>query len=221
MLKCRVPAVILAVAIGGAGLAACGSSASSSAAAARVTASASARPAASVSATPASSVSSASPTASPARTHSAAAEVSSAVPDPATSAAPDPATRAATHPAAIPHKVASSSTSSGTHDFTVPGITGDNIVIGHGSYTKVGTASVKLSICAQQTGAAFSVGTEAIAYNSSGGSQNLGAVILTGPGAPTCVSETIPFYTAHLTVHAFIGGDKGTITETGPVLTLY
>jgi len=213
MWKSRVPAVIFAVAIGGAGLAACGSSASSSAAAVQATASASA--------TPASSASSASPTASPARTHSAAAEISSAAPDPATSAAPDPATRAATHAAAIPRKVPSSSTSSGTHDFTVPGITGDNIVIGHGSYTKVGTASVKLSICAQQTGAAFSVGTEAIAYNSSGGSQNLGAVILTGPGAPTCVSETIPFYTAHLTVHAFIGGDKGTITETGPVLTLY
>ena len=103
----------------------------------------------------------------------------------------------------------------------MPGIAGDNIVTGHGSYTRVGTESVKVSICAQQTGAAFSVGTEAIAYNSSGGSQNLGAVILTGPGAPTCVSGTIPFYTAHLKVHAFIGGDKGTITETGPVLTLY
>ena len=103
----------------------------------------------------------------------------------------------------------------------MPGIAGDNIVTGHGTYAKVGTGSVKVSICAQQTGAAFSVGTEAIAYNSGGGSQNLGAVILTGPGAPTCVSETIPFYTAHLKVHAFIGGDKGTITETGPVLTLY
>ena len=214
MLKCRVPAVIIAVAIGGAGLAACGSSASSSAAAARATASSAAHASAT-------SASSASPTASPARTHSAAAEISSAAPDPATSAAPDPATSAATHAAAIPRKVPSSSTSSGTHDFTVPGITGDNIVTGHGSYTKIGTASVKVSICAQQTGAAFSVGTEAIAYNSSGGSQNLGAVILTGPGAPTCVSETIPFYTAHLKVHAFIGGDKGTITETGPVLTLY
>jgi hypothetical protein len=211
MLKCRVPAVIIAVAIGGAGLAACGSSASSSAAAAvRATASASAT-----------SASPASPTASPARTHSAAVEISSAAPDPATSAAPDPATSAATHAAAIPAKVPSSSTGPGTHYFTVPGIAGDNIVTGHGSYTRVGTESVKVSICAQQTGAAFSVGTEAIAYNSSGGSQNLGAVILTGPGAPTCVSGTIPFYTAHLKVHAFIGGDKGTITETGPVLTLY
>jgi hypothetical protein len=214
MLKCRVPAVIIAVAIGGAGLAACGSSASSSAAAG-------VRATASASATPASSASSASPTASPARTHSAAVEISSAAPDPATSAAPDPATSTATHAAAIPAKVPSSSTGSGTHYFTVPGIAGDNIVTGHGSYTRVGTGSVKVSICAQQTGAAFSVGTEAIAYNSSGGSQNLGAVVLTGPGAPTCVSGTIPFYTAHLKVHAFIGGDKGTITATGPVLTLY
>jgi hypothetical protein len=103
----------------------------------------------------------------------------------------------------------------------VPAIPGDDIVTGYGSYTKIGTARVKVTMCAKQTGAAFSVGTEALAYNSSGASQNLGAVILTGPGDPTCVTETIPFYTAHLKVHAFIGGDHGTIVKTGPVLTLY
>lgn len=103
----------------------------------------------------------------------------------------------------------------------MPAIPGDNIVTGYGSYTKNGTISVKVTICAKQTAPAFSVGAQAIAYNSSGGSTNLGAVILTGPGAPTCVSQTIPFYTAHLKVHAFIGGSKGTIEKTGPVLTLY
>jgi len=207
MLKCRIPAVIIAVAIGGAGLAACGSSASSSTAAAAASAS---------SASPAASPSTSSPTPSPTQTHSAAAKTSSA--------AEDPPTEGATHSTApLPHKATSApaSTTSGTHDFTVPVIAGNNIVTGHGSYTKNGTVSVKVTICAQQTGAAFSVGTEALAYNSSGGSQNLGAVILTGPGAPTCVSQTIPFYTAHLKVHAFIGGSKGTIAETGPVLTLY
>jgi hypothetical protein len=203
MLKCRVPAVIIAVAIGGAGLAACGSSSSSSTAAVSATSSA---------ATPAASATSPSATASPTNTPAAVKT---------SSAATDPATSAATHAAAVPRKVPTSTTTGGTRDFTVPEISGDNIVTGHGSYTKNGTVSVKVTICAQQTGSAFSVGTEAIAYNSSGGSQNLGAVILTGPGAPTCVSETIPFYTAHLKVHAFIGGDHGTITETGPVLTLY
>jgi hypothetical protein len=103
----------------------------------------------------------------------------------------------------------------------VPSISGDNIVSGYGSYEKEGTLKVKVTICAKQTAAAFSVGAEALAYNSSGASQNLGAVILTGPGDPTCVSETIPFYTAHLKVHDFIGGSKGTIDKTGPVLTLY
>jgi hypothetical protein len=205
MWKSRVPAVIFAVAIGGAGLAACGSSASSSTAALSTATS---------SATPGASASSSSPTASPTQTHSAAVKSSSAA------AAPE--TTSPTHVASIPHAASTEgSTSSGTHNFTVPIITGDNLVTGHGSYTKVGTESVKVTICAQQTGAAFSVGTEALVYNSSGGSQNLGAVILTGPGAPTCVSETIPFYTAHLKVHAFIGGDHGTIVKTGPVLTLY
>ena len=103
----------------------------------------------------------------------------------------------------------------------MPAIPGDDIVTGYGSYTKNGTASVKLTICAKQTANAFSVGTEAVAYNSSGGSTNLGAVILTGPGDPTCVSQTILFYTAHLKVHSFIGGSQGSISKTGPVLTLY
>jgi hypothetical protein len=103
----------------------------------------------------------------------------------------------------------------------VPVIPGDNIVCGYGSYTKIGTAQVKVVICAKQTADAFSVGTQALAYNSSGASKDIGAVILTGPGEPTCVSETFLFYTAHLKVHAFIGGNKGSITKTGPVLTLY
>ena len=103
----------------------------------------------------------------------------------------------------------------------MPAIPGDNIVDGYGSYTKNGTASVKVTICAKQTANAFSVGTEAVAYNSSGASTNLGAVILTGPGDPTCVSQNILFYTAHLKVHAFIGGSQGSISKTGPVLTLY
>jgi hypothetical protein len=78
-----------------------------------------------------------------------------------------------------------------------------------------------VTICAQQTGAAFSVGTQALLYSSSGSSKDLGAVILTGPGEPTCVSQTFLLYTAHMKVHAFIGGNKGTIAKTGPTLTLY
>jgi hypothetical protein len=103
----------------------------------------------------------------------------------------------------------------------VPAIPGDNVVSGYGSYTKIGTARVKVIMCAKQTGKAFSVGAVALAYNASGASQNLGATILTGPGQSSCVSTTFILYTAHLKVHAFIGGSNGTIVKTGPVLTLY
>jgi hypothetical protein len=112
-------------------------------------------------------------------------------------------------------------TSSGTDNFTVPAIPGDNVVTGWGSYTKIGTARVKVTMCAKQTGTAFSVGAVALAYSASGASHNLGATILTGPGNTTCVTTTFILYTAHLKVHAFIGGDHGTIVKTGPVLTIY
>ncbi|MDQ2811270.1 MAG: hypothetical protein M3Z75_05150 [Actinomycetota bacterium] len=80
---------------------------------------------------------------------------------------------------------------------------------------------MKVTVCAKQTGSAFSVGAVADAYNSSGGVKNIGAVDLAGKGDLQCVSTTILFYTAHLKVHAFIGGTNGTIAKTGATLTLY
>jgi hypothetical protein len=103
----------------------------------------------------------------------------------------------------------------------VPSIPGDNVVSAYGSYEKIGTARVKVTMCAKQTGTAFSVGAIALVYSASGSSQNIGATILTGPGNSSCVSNTFILYTAHLKVHAFIGGSKGTIIKTGPVLTIY
>jgi hypothetical protein len=103
----------------------------------------------------------------------------------------------------------------------VPAIPGDNVVTAYGSYTKLGTERVKVTICAKQTGSAFSVGALALAYNSSGASKNVGGVVLTGPGNTSCGTITFLFYTAHLKVHAFIGGNNGMIAQTGPVLTLY
>ena len=103
----------------------------------------------------------------------------------------------------------------------MPAIPGDNVVTASGSYTKIGTARVRVTMCAKQTGAAFSVGAVAIVYNASGGSKNIGATILTGPGNSSCVSMTFILYTAHLKVHAFIGGSNGTIVKTGPVETIY
>ena len=102
----------------------------------------------------------------------------------------------------------------------MPAIPGDNVVAASGSYTKIGTARVKVTMCAKQTGKASSVGAVALVYNASGASKNIGAVVLTGPGNTICVAMTFVFYTAHLKVHAFIG-DHGNIVKTGPIRTIY
>ena len=218
MRRCRVAGVIIAAVIGGAGLTACGASGSTPSAATSTAAPAGSS--AALAATPAGSPTSAltstpasspTPSPSPTRTHSAAAEPS------VTATA-----KASTHATASARATASpTSASSGSGDFTVPAISGDNVVTGYGSYTKIGTARVKVTMCAKQTGAAFSVGTIAVVYNSSGASSNVGATILTGPGNSTCVTRTFILYTAHLKVHAFIGGSNGSIAKTGPVLTIY
>jgi hypothetical protein len=207
---CRVSAVIIAAVIGGASLSACGASGSNPAAASAPAANGSATalagsPTASFSG---SSGSSSTPSASPTHRHHAAAD-------------PSVKTTASAHPKRTPHTSSPASSSSGTHSFTVPAISGQNVVTGWGSYTKIGTARVKVTMCAKQTGAAFSVGDVALAYDATGASQNLGATILTGPGNTSCVTNTFILYTAHLKVHAFIGGGNGTIVKTGPVLTLY
>ena len=215
MRTCRVPAVIIAVVIGGAGLTACAASGSTTPSGV-VSAPASGGSAAALAATPGGSPSSAltgtpasspTPTASPTHTRSAAAQPSATA-----SAHPTSSARATSSP---------TSASSGSGSFTVPAIPGDNVVTASGSYTKIGTARVRVTMCAKQTGAAFSVGAVAIVYNASGGSKNIGATILTGPGNSSCVSTTFILYTAHLKVHAFIGGSNGTIVKTGPVETIY
>ena len=216
MRRCRVAGVIIAAVIGGAGLTACGASGStpSSATSAAAPAGSSAALAATPAGSPTSPLTSApasspAPTPSPTRTHSA---------EPSATAT----AKASTHATASARATVSpTSASSGAGSFTVPAISGDNVVTAYGSYTKIGTARVKVTMCAKQTGAAFSAGAVAVVYNTSGASSNVGATILTGPGNSSCVSRTFILYTAHLKVHAFIGGSNGSITKTGPVLTIY
>lgn len=102
----------------------------------------------------------------------------------------------------------------------MPAISGDNIVRAYGSYAKLGSERVKVTVCAVQTGTAYAVGAIAYAYNSAGASKNVGAVVLTGKGNKSCGTIIFLFYTAHLRVHAFIG-HNGDIVKTGPVLDVY
>jgi len=218
MRMCRVPAVIIAVVIGGASLAACGATGSNPSA---VGSAATGGSAAALTGTPGAAPTSAltsAPESSPTPTASATHSHSAAVKPSVTASA---RSTKSSHPTSSPHPTSSKTTSSGTHDFTVPAISGDNVVTAYGSYSKIGTARVKVTMCAKQTGKAFSVGAIALVYSASGSSQNIGATILTGPGNSTCVSNTFILYTAHLKVHAFIGGSNGTIVKTGPVLTIY
>jgi hypothetical protein len=200
----RVPVAIIAVIIAGAGLTACGGSGSKSPTASGSTSggsvAAESTASASAPAPPTSAPATSAAATTPAATHSASALASPPLSVHATSSA--------------------TQGSSGSGSFTVPDVSGDNIVSAYGSYAKTG-ARVKVTVCAKQTGSAFSVGAVAYAYNSSGATKNIGAVDLAGKGDLQCVSTTILFYTAHLKVHAFVGGTNGTIAKTGPTLTLY
>jgi hypothetical protein len=205
MRMCRVPAAVIIAVVGVAGLTACGGTTKSPAAASA--------PASSSLASPSVSASSATPTISATPARSASAKPTASAPS---------SVRPTTSVSAVSTAHATSSApaaSSGSASFTVPAIPGDNVVSAYGSYAKSG-ARVKVTVCAKQTGKAFSVGAIALAYNTSGASKNIGAVVLTGPGNTECGTITFLFYTAHLTVHAFIGSG-GTISKTGPVLSLY
>jgi len=198
----RVPAVIIAVIIGGAGLSACGGGGSGTPTAAG------------------SGTGSGGSSASAPATGSSGSGTGSST-SPTSPASTTPMSTASNNPAnnVVPTGSAAAA-SGGTHNFTVPAISGDNIVTAYGSYTKLGSDRVKVKICAEQTGAAYAIGAIALAYNSSGASKNVGAVVLLGPGNTSCGTQYFLFYTAHLKVHAFIG-HNGTIVKTGPVLTLY
>lgn len=196
MRKYRIPAVIIAVAIGGAGLSACGGGSSTPAAAGSTGNGSLSATASSGSSAPSASGSSSAPSTS------------------TPSSAP-----ASQKPVAAPTGTATQA-SSGTVSFTVPAIPGDDVVSAHGTYTRLGTSRVKVEICATQTGSAYAVGALALAYNSSGASKNVGAVVLPDAAKTQCGTVIFLFYTAHLKVHAFIG-KNGNIIKTGPVKTIY
>jgi hypothetical protein len=122
---------------------------------------------------------------------------------------------------AIPASASTSAAHSSTHNFTVPTIKKHNLVTAWGSYTKINSERVRVRICARQTGSAFAVGAEAVAYKSNGSNRNIAAVIIQGhKGSTACGVVTFLFYSAHLKVHTFIG-KGGHIIYTSSVKKIY
>ena len=103
--------------------------------------------------------------------------------------------------------------------FTVPALTG---VKAYGDYTKIGTR-VKLNICADDVSpTAYAVGALAVgSSDSSSMTSKLGVVVFPHRYGTTWCTHTTLFIGGHLTVHAFIGGDRGQIAQTGPSKQLY
>ena len=211
---CRVPAVLIAVVIAGTGLTACAGLGGNSPTAASTAAAGGSATALSAPSSPSGLSTESGPSVTPA---TSAAATHKASPVATRSARP---TRSAIPTKSVTPKKSATPGASGTHSFTVPAIPGDNVVSASGSYTMMGTARVKVTVCAKQTGGTQQVGAVAVAYNASGASKNIGAVVLTGPGTSSCGTITFLFYTAHLKVHSFIG-NQGKVVKTGPILTLY
>ncbi len=122
---------------------------------------------------------------------------------------------------ALPASASPSAAHAVAHKFTVPTIRNHNIVTGWGTYTKISSARVVVTICARETGRAFAVGAVAVGSKANGRSTNIAAVIIQGhPGSVNCAHKVFLFYTAHLRVHTFIGAG-GKIIATSPVKKLY
>jgi hypothetical protein len=103
--------------------------------------------------------------------------------------------------------------------FTVPALTG---VKAYGDYTKIGTR-VKVDICADDVSPTdYAVGALAVGSSSSSSmTSKLGVVVFPHRYGTTWCTHSTLLIGGHLTVHAFIGGDNGQITQTGPSKQLY
>ena len=122
---------------------------------------------------------------------------------------------------ALPASASTSAAHATAHKFTVPAIKTHNVVTGWGTFTRINSARVKITICAKQTGSAFAVGAIAFASKANGSSKNIAAVVIGGhKGSGACGTMSFVFYTAHLKVHLFVG-KGGHIIATGPVKKLY
>lgn len=122
----------------------------------------------------------------------------------------------------MPASASTSAAHSSTHNFNAPSIKGRyNVVKGWGSYKKLNAARVTVWICVKQTGNAFAVGAEAVAYNAQGRSKNIAGIILQGhKGQSSCGHITFLFYSAHLKVYTFVG-NGGHIVAKSSVKKLY
>lgn len=108
---------------------------------------------------------------------------------------------------AIPASASTTAAHATTHKFNAPSIKGHyNVVQGWGSYKRLSAARVQVTMCVKQTGNAFAVGAEALAYNAQGKTKNIAGIILQGhKGQTSCGHTTFLFYGVHLKVFTFVG----------------
>jgi hypothetical protein len=141
----------------------------------------------------------------------AAAPTPSQQSSPATQTSPLP--KSAASLLAQPTVPADSSSTS----FTTPALTG---VKGWGTYTRIGER-VKVYICVEDLNkTAYGVGAEAIGTDGTQ-TNNIGTVLFPHLYGKTQCTTSVLMWGAHLSVHAFIGGDDGTVVQTGSAETLY
>jgi hypothetical protein len=119
---------------------------------------------------------------------------------------------------ALPASASTTAAHSNSGSFTVP--SASSAVKGWGSYQKINAHRMKVTICVQQTGSAFAVGAEAIAYSSNYKSNGkIAAVILPEASRKVC-SVAYLFYSSHLQVHTFIG-NGGKIVKTSKTKKIF
>lgn len=122
---------------------------------------------------------------------------------------------------ALPASASTSAAHAATHKFTMPTIKHHNVVQGWGTFTKINSERVVVTVCVKQTGSAFAVGAVAVVSKPNGSTKNIGAVIIgQGKGATSCDHMSFVFYTAHLRVHTFIA-QGGKIIATSSVKKIY
>jgi hypothetical protein len=119
---------------------------------------------------------------------------------------------------ALPASASTTAAHSNSGSFTVP--SASSAVKGWGSYTKINAHRIKVTVCVKQTGNAYAVGAEAVAYSANYKSSGAIAAVVLPESSRSACSTAYLFFTSHLKVHTFIG-NGGKIVKTSSVKKIF